>query len=153
MICCPDTHLLVYVQDGRDPGKQAAAGEIYRALASRTDACVGLQVLGELYAVLTRKLRQPPATAAAAVRAVGDVFEPFGYEAADVHSALALVERGILSYWDALLISAAARVGCAVLISEDMHDTFRFGDLDVIAPFVGGERNPRLDFLFDGIGA
>ena len=144
MICCPDTNLLVYVHDGRDPEKQRIATLVFRALAERDDGRVALQVMGELYAVLTRKLRQDRSTATAVVRTLSDVFEPFEYAIDDVHTALSMVESGVLSYWDGLLVSSAARAGCTILISEDMHDTFRFGTLEVVAPFADGRLNPRL---------
>ena len=142
-----DTNLLVYVQDGRDEAKRDVATELYRRLADRVDVYVGLQVMGELYAVLTRKLKQEPVTARAAVESLVDVFEPFGYAMADVHAALAAAADGVLSYWDALLLSSSARVGCTILISEDMQDGFRFGNITVVAPFAARGPSPRLDAL------
>lgn len=142
-----DTNLLVYVQDGRDEDKQNVATGLYRRLAERDDVFVGLQVMGELYAVLTRKLKQEPATARAAVESLTDVFEPFGYAMTDVHVALAAASDGVLSYWDALLLAASVRAGCTILVSEDMQDGFRFGSITVMTPFVAGGSNPRLDAL------
>jgi len=62
-----DTNVLVYVQDGRDPVKRDVAESLFTRLSSLSNTLVGLQVLGELYTVLTRKLEQDPATARQAV--------------------------------------------------------------------------------------
>ena len=140
-----DTNLFVYVQDGRDPEKQRIASDLYHRLAERDDVFVGLQVMGELFAVLVRKLKQEPATAREAVESLGDAFETFGYDAVDVHAALAAASDGVLSYWDALLLSAASRVGCTVLVSEDMQDGFRFGTITVVSPFADGGPSPTLE--------
>ena len=147
MIFTPDTNLLVYIQDRRDPVKQVIATDIYRRLTTQDNSRIALQVMGELYTVLTRKLQQDPPTAAAAVKSLNTVFDPFGYDAADVHVAISLAADGVLSYWDGLLVSAAARKGCSVLVSEDMQDGFRFDGLEVVTPFSSNSLNPRLDEL------
>lgn len=147
MIFTPDTNLLVYIQDSRDSVKQLIATDIYRRLTALDESRIALQVMGELYSVLTRKLQQDPPTAAAAVKSLSIVFEPFGYDAADVHVAISLAADGVLSYWDGLLVSAAARRGCSVLISEDMQDGFRFDELEIVTPFLNSSLNPRLDEL------
>lgn len=49
----------------------------------------------------------------------------------DVFAALNLANGGILFYWDGLLVSAAERAGCELLISEDMHNGLPF-DLSML---------------------
>jgi len=147
VILTPDTNLLVYIQDSRDPVKQSIATDIYRRMTTLDDSRIATQVMGELYTVLTRKLHQDPPTAAAAVKSLSIVFDPFGFDAADVHIALSLAADGVLSYWDGLLVSAAARTSCTVLISEDMQDGFRFNELEILAPFTNNRLNPHLDEL------
>jgi len=147
VIFTPDTNLLVYIQDSRDPVKQLIATDIYRRLTAQDSNRIALQVMGELYTVLTRKLQQGPPTAAAAVKSLSIVFDPFGYDAIDVHVAISLAADGVLSYWDGLLVSAAARTGCSVLVSEDLQNGFRFNGLEVVTPFVNSSLNPRLDEL------
>ena len=145
MIFCPDTNLLVYVQDSRDPLKQTIATDLYRRLTVRDNSRIALQVIGELYSVLTRKLQQDPATAGSAVKSLNMVFDPFSYDATDVQMAISLAVNGVLSYWDGLLVSAASRAGCSILISEDMQDGFHFDGLEVVTPFIDNGLNPRLD--------
>ena len=62
-----------------------------------------------------------------------------------------LILRGIslhqehsLSFWDALIIQAAIDARCDVLLSEDMQHGRRFGELEVLNPFiVAGTHEPR----------
>ena len=139
-----DTNVLVYIQDSGDPIKKELATRLFEVLITTPDTMVGTQVLGELYAALTKKLKQDPATAKDAVEAIATTFEPYSYRTEDVFAALNLASGGVLSYWDGLLVSAAERAGCELLISEDMHNGFKYGNLTVINPFVIGEINHTL---------
>lgn len=147
MILSPDTNLLVYAHDAREPLKRRSALQIVAALTERESTLVGLQVAGELHAVLTRRLKQTPELACEAVLSTLRMFGTFGYAESDVQTALALSARGVLSHWDGLLVSAAARAGCTHLISEDMQDGFRFGTLEIVSPFSNDGIAPRLTDL------
>jgi len=149
LIITIDTNVLVYVQDSRDPIKNAIASEIFLTVSALDDTRIALQVLGELYSVLTRKLKQDASTAKQAVEAVATVFEPFGYRTSDVFAALNLADAGVLSYWDGLLVSAADQAGCNILISEDMQNGFSYGSLEIISPFIQGKINSRLAEIFE----
>ena len=55
---------------------------------------------------------------------------------------LAMVERAIdthkiyrISYWDALIVSAAERAGCKRILSEDLNDGQRYHSLTISNPF------------------
>ena len=52
-----DTNVLVYRQDGSDPTKQSRADDWIAHLARLRAARISFQVLQELYATLTRKLK------------------------------------------------------------------------------------------------
>ena len=49
--------------------------------------------------------------------------------------AISLARRHTLSLWDALIVEAALARGCIRLLSEDMQDGRRFGDLVIENPF------------------
>ena len=149
MIIAPDTNLLVYIHDGKNPNKQRIATDIFSRLVDRGNSRIALQVVGELYSVLTRKLQQDPATASAAAKSLSVALDPFNYETTDVHVALSLAADGVMSYWDGLLVAAASRAGCDLLISEDMQDGFHIDGLQIVTPFAGEVLNPRLDTLLD----
>ena len=71
------------------------------------------------------------------------LFDTFDHNDADVHAALALAADGVFSCRDALLVASALRAGCRTLISEDMQNGFRYGELEIVSPFLNGQLNPR----------
>lgn len=50
-------------------------------------------------------------------------------------SASRLEEEHSLSFWDALIVQAAIQVGAERLVSEDLQDRRRFGELTIENPF------------------
>jgi len=129
-----DTNVFVYAVDGRDPAKQAIAQSIISALA-RVEGVVGLQVIGELQNALRRRLKLPAFHAIQTARNVLVQFSAFAYDQTAVEIALAQSAAGKMSYWDALLLTAADAVGVTSLISEDMTDGLVYGGLEIINPF------------------
>lgn len=144
MILSADTNLLVYAQDNRDVDKQRSAQLLIQTLVDSGTHRLALQVAGELFSVLTRRLKMPTDIARDATAAYLALFDTYEYSNADVHSALSLSADGVFSYWDGLLVTSAARSGCHCLISEDMQNGFRYGDLEIVTPFSDGRPNPRL---------
>ncbi len=144
MILSPDTNLLVYSLDQREPVKRAIALDVLSSMSERGSDLMALQVAGELYAVLSRRLKLPSAVAHESVTSMLRLFGSFSYDEQDVHVALTLAARGTFSYWGALLVSSAERAGCRYLVSEDMQDGFRYEQLEIVSPFAGTNMNPRL---------
>lgn len=136
MVVFVDTNVLIYRRDAARPGKQAIAehwiDHLWRHRAGRTSA----QVLSEYYANVTRKLSKP----LTAERAWADVEELLGWRPRAVDTevlrlARALQARFRLSWWDAMVVAAAQLEACDVLLTEDLQDGMRFGDLTVRDPF------------------
>jgi predicted nucleic acid-binding protein len=50
-------------------------------------------------------------------------------------SASELAEHHSSSFWDALIVVAAQATGASTLLSEDLQDGRRFGDLTITNPF------------------
>ncbi|HKY37503.1 MAG TPA: PIN domain-containing protein [Polyangiaceae bacterium] len=129
-----DTNVLTYVFDDSEPEKQARAEEL---LARETrEIFVSTQVLQELYVSLT-KGREPITSAEIAERAVREVaaYSIIQIDAALVLSAIELSRAQRLSFWDALIVRAAAEGGCGVLISEDLNDGQIVDGVQVQNPF------------------
>ena len=130
-----DTNVLVYLFDHDEPSKRERATQ----LISKADAAklvLSAQVLGELYVTITRKLARPvdPAVASEAVADLG-ALEVVPTDAALVRSAIHTSRSARVSYWDALVISAARRGGCERLLTEHLNDGQRFGSVLVQNPF------------------
>jgi len=131
-----DTNVLVYAYDRTDPAKQAtASGLIERHLRADT-GCISVQVLGEFYVTVTRKIPRPLAlsAAAAAVAAFGPL-RTVELSRAMVRQAVTLHQRGELSYWDALIVVAAERAGCETILSEDLQPGRSYQSVRVVDPF------------------
>jgi predicted nucleic acid-binding protein len=129
-----DTNVFVYALDARDGLKQRTAISVITA-CRRLDCAVGLQVYGEMFAVLTRRFARLAPEAAQAVRAVIAQFNSFPSSETAVDRALAEAVAGRFSYWDALLLAAADEAGREICFSEDMHDGARLGAVTVVNPF------------------
>jgi predicted nucleic acid-binding protein len=50
-------------------------------------------------------------------------------------AAMALQQKGSLSFWDALVVEAASAGGCARLYTEDLNPGQRFGSVEIFNPF------------------
>ena len=132
-----DTNVLVYLFDADSPGKQARAQELLREEWDRL--VVSVQVLGEFYVTVTRKLGTPlPAdTAAQAV----DAFCRLKVEAihpAMVRTAVSRSQSTRLSYWDALIVESALSSGAGVLFTEDLQHGQEIDGLRIVNPFHDG---------------
>lgn len=115
-----DSNVLVYLFDASEPAKQKRAE--HRLLAESREIFVSTQVLQELYVALT-KGRNPLATPAIAERAVRDAaaYSVVQIDTPLVFSAIEAARQHRLSFWDALILRAAAQAGCATLLSEDLN--------------------------------
>ncbi|MDE0219339.1 MAG: PIN domain-containing protein [Spirochaetaceae bacterium] len=103
-----DTNVLVYRYDASDPVKQARADAWYLHLWRRRCGRLSFQVLQEMYATLTRKLKPGIARSKAQriVRAL-QAWQPITVDLSVLERAWNLQERHSLSWWDALIVAAA----------------------------------------------
>ena len=93
--------------------------------------------------MLTRTVPEtlPPATAQAIVRDLV-AWRPTPIDLSTLERAWALGERYALSWWDSLIVAAAQRSHCKVVLTEDLQDGQVFGTVRVIDPFASPERSP-----------
>jgi len=129
-----DSNIFIYLFDDKEPVKQPVAAEVVAALAT-VDCVIGLQVVGEVRTVLQLKQKQPSWRASEHAHNLFTTFDSFGYGRNAVEKALEYSATGGLSYWDALLLAAAAEAGCTVLLSEDMGNGADYFGVRVINPF------------------
>lgn len=130
-----DTNVWVYAVDDADPVKQARARTIL-APSAGSDAVLSVQVLGEVYVTITRKLARP--VAAEHAQSMVEQMSRLPVVAIDgehVAAAIAGSRTWQVSYWDALIIAAAASSGCSTILSEDLADGARYANVRVVNPF------------------
>lgn len=131
-----DTNVLVYAHDfserDRRPIAQATLDELWRTRSGT----LSTQVLSEFYVVATRRF-DPPMTRRAAREIVGaySAWPVVAVDAALILGASTLEERHPLSFWDALIIEAAARAGATRLLSDDLQTGRRIRNLTIQNPF------------------
>lgn len=132
-----DTNVLVYARDRRDAEKHGRAREWMRFLWQTRRGRLSAQVLNEYFVTVTGKLTH----ALAEVEARDEVRELMAWAPEPVDGDL--IERAWiaastwqLSHWDALIVAAAQRAGCAYLLTEDLQTAQNFGDLRVLSPFL-----------------
>ena len=118
-----DTNVLVYARDAGDAAKQARAAAWLEFLWREQVGRTSMQVLSEYYVTLTRKLDPGVST----VEAWDDVsalltWHPQAIDRAIMQRGREIEQRHRLSWWDSLIVAAAAAQGCALLLSEDLQD-------------------------------
>jgi predicted nucleic acid-binding protein len=115
-----DSNVLVYAQDSGSPKKQRVSREIITRLASSADGVISTQVMQEFYVAATRKLGVPPLAAKGILKTFA-VFETVQVSPALIQEAVDGSILNQVSFWDALVLAAAASAGCGVILSEDLN--------------------------------
>lgn len=131
-----DANIIVYAYD-RDAGrKHEIARDLLVGLWSAAGGVISTQILQEFYITVTRKIASP-LTRKAAREIIEDylTWDVVSNDGAMVLEAIDIETGENISFWDALVIAAAKRGGAEVLLSEDLSDGRKFGDLIVRNPF------------------
>ena len=118
-----DTKVLVYAHNADAGSKHDIAKGRIAELWQEMRGVVSVQVLQELYVTLTRKTAAPidRATARELVRSYASwLADPTDLDL--VLRASEVEELHRLSFWDALIVTAAAQAGVSTLLSEDLND-------------------------------
>lgn len=131
-----DTNVFVYAVADDDPARQTIARDLLERLTDSEVLLTSTQVLQELYIVLTRKVRRKFTLREALSYLDRIARSPItGVDYALVCEAAELSAHHTLSFWDGLVIVAAARSGAAILYSEDLQHGRKILGLEIINPF------------------
>jgi predicted nucleic acid-binding protein len=126
-----DTNILIYAFTTGD--RRSAPAEALLA----EGGVIGVQVLNEFTNVMRGKLRWDWTKVDAALAVIAELMEPARPLTADIHAqAVKLARTGALSFYDALVVAAAADAGCRVLLTEDMQHGRKFGGVTIQNPFL-----------------
>lgn len=142
-----DTNILAYGEGVNGAGKRDVVLELVRRLPQEA-AIIPVQVLGELFNVLTRKAGRSRAEAREALLGWRDSFPVVETASEAMLAAADLATDHHLSIWDAVILSVASQAGCRLLLSEDLQDGFTWGGVTVANPF-GSPRHALLDSLLE----
>jgi predicted nucleic acid-binding protein len=130
-----DSNVLFYSEDRRYPRKQNAAQSLIRSHRVTRSGTVSLQVLGEYYSNVTRKLGLDPAIARRKV----EIFSRFHLvepTLTDIFAAIDLSRLQRLSYYDSLIVHCAKKSGCPIVLSEDMQHGQLIDGVRIVNPFI-----------------
>lgn len=118
-----DANVFVYAFDASAGDKKAKAEHLLAQLWEAGTGCLSVQVLQEFFVTVTRKVAEPLSIEEASdrVRELG-AWRVFAPGADDVIRAIALHKQASVSFWDAMIVHAAAELGCDVLWTEDLND-------------------------------
>ena len=134
-----DSNILVYSYDDSQPYKKALAQEIMSSLARNENGAMSVQVLGEFFRIVTRRIANPLSIeqAEAAVVTLGSLpaLEVLNIDLAMVRRAIATHNRYGVNYWDSLIIAAAERAGCSAILSEDFNTGQLYHSILAVNPF------------------
>lgn len=133
-----DTNVLVYAFDKNPsptPKKQIAL-RLVKELMEQDRLRVSTQILQELFVTLTRKVAHRSSTEEA-LAALKDLtawpLQLVDYSV--IHAAAELSAQDKISFWDALIVVAAARSGAKVLYTEDLNDGQEIFGVRIRNPF------------------
>lgn len=142
MLVALDTNILVYAQGINDARRRARAQDLIAALPD-TDIVIPVQVLGELFRVLTGKAGWPRQAAQASISTWQAVYALAPSTPEALTAALDLAVAHAFSIWDAMIVAAASQAGCRLLLSEDMRDGFSWRGVTIVDP-LADKRHPLL---------
>jgi predicted nucleic acid-binding protein len=129
-----DTNILVYAHDSTAGARHERARALVEQLWADRSGVLSTQVLQELYVSLRKAPKPMPA--AEARLAVADYlrWEVVVNTGESVIEAAELETRFRISFWDALIVQAAAASGVEILFSEDLSAGQAYGPVRVVNP-------------------
>lgn len=118
-----DTNILIYAYDVSAGAKHTNAARILSDLWATGRGVVSTQVLQEFFVSVTRKIPKPinDHLAASIVRDLLR-WELVVNDGESILEAASMISRYHFSFWDCLIIQAALKSSCDILLSEDLSD-------------------------------
>jgi predicted nucleic acid-binding protein len=131
-----DTNVLVYAFDKSGSPQKLVAQRLMNELMEEDRLRVSTQILQELFITLTRKVSQR-CSIEDALAALDDLtaWPLMVVDYAAIRAAARLSDQAKLSFWDALVVVAAARSGAEILYTEDLNDGQEILGVRISNPF------------------
>ena len=133
-----DTNVLLYADDADAGKKQNRAQECIASAVKAGRAVVSTQVLQEFFVIATKKLGMAPEQARARIEAYAQL-DVVLVQPDLILSAIDLHRLHAFSFWDSLILKAAAAGGCSRIWSEDLQHGRKLDGLTVENPFLDSD--------------
>lgn len=130
-----DTNVLLYGVDESDPAKRRIAATLIEHAGEEESGGVSTQVLQEYYSVSTRKLKIDPLLAKEMVL----LFSEWKLATITPEDIQKAIDGNILwqvSFWNALILVAAAKLKCNRIYTEDLNHGQIINGVKIINPFL-----------------
>jgi predicted nucleic acid-binding protein len=131
-----DTNVIIYAYDISAGYKHEAAREIMADLWDSGSGVLSTQVLQEFFVSVTQKMPAPIGMELA--KGIVTDFLKWDVVINDGESILNAIEiykKYKYSFWDSLIIEAAVKGGCALLLSEDLSAGQNVNGVEIKNPF------------------
>ena len=134
--CFVDTNILVYFRDTSEPEKQKISANWLKTLWENQTGRISIQVLNEYYVTVTRKLK-PGMTESLARQDIKNLmaWHPVTVDLSIIENSWLIQDTYQFSWWDSLIVAAALKANCSILLSEDLQHGRHIQDLTIIDPF------------------
>ena len=133
--CFLDTNIFLYAHDNSAKQKQKIARELTFQVYKAGSCAISTQVMSEFFQNFVVKFKRPYADALKEMH--------FMSRCPVIEQTLELLLEGSkifnkysISWWDSLIIAAAAESGADILYSEDLQHNQIFGGVKIINPFL-----------------
>ena len=131
-----DTNILVYAYDIDEPVKQARAREILKQGIEGETAVLSVQVIGEFFTVVTKRIPNPlSAEEAEQVLDLLSILPVIDLDFRMIRHAIEIHRQHGIAYWDALIVAAAHRADCTQILTEDLNAGQSYEGVTVVNPF------------------
>lgn len=130
-----DTNVLVYAHSRDAPAKRELAHALVEEAMAEESLVLSTQVLAEFFSTIVRRKDMGPTQARELVRLWGE-HDVVPHSAELVLRSISLHLEHSVAFWDALIVQAALDAKCNELLTEDMQHGRRFGELEIVNPFL-----------------
>ena len=139
-----DTNILIYAHDLDAGHKRTVSATLLKELWTTGRGLLSTQVLQEFYVNVTRKIPSPLAPAAAREIVRGYFVWQIEVPGPDlILRAWEIEERYALSFWDALIVSAARHGRATKLLSENLNPGQTIEGILIENPFAATQLHDR----------
>jgi len=131
-----DTNVLVYAHDLDAGEKHEIAIGVVSDLWESGNGVISTQVLQELYVTLTRKVPSHPKKSQ--VRRILNNYLTWDLAVNNgqtILQASEIEENYNISFWDAMIVSAAYSKNAAILLTEDLNEGQLIEGITIVNPF------------------
>jgi|SRR6202022_3263779 predicted nucleic acid-binding protein len=131
-----DTNVLIYAHDVDANAKHQIAKEVLHELWSERTGVLSIQVLQEFYVNVTRKIQSPLSKDLARLVVSSYAIWCMETTPTEILAAFRIEDESRIGFWDALIVSSAAKSGATRIFSEDLNAGQRIAGVLVENPFV-----------------